>query len=208
MKFQRIKVQITLSDPMLGTKPANPEIFSDYVASKRPDGPAKDELESAESTEINGTTGFHKLDGKPFILDYQIKGFLKEACSAMRQIPSALSANIASHKSRIDLLFFVEPRSIEIQIQDGQSIGICERPLRADTMQGPRVALARSEEVPAGSIIEFTVILASPTLTNKEKVKIASDDLLKEWLDYGQLHGLGQWRNSGKGRFIYKFIPE
>ena len=75
-------------------------------------------------------------------------------------------------------------------------------------MQGPRVALARSEEVPAGSIIEFTVILASPTLTNKEKVKIASDDLLKEWLDYGQLHGLGQWRNSGKGRFIYKFIPE
>ena len=27
--------------------------------------------------------------------------------------------------------------------------------------------------------------------------------LVKEWLDYGALHGTGQWRNSGKGRFVY-----
>ena len=25
-----------------------------------------------------------------------------------------------------------------------------------------------------------------------------------EWLDYGKLRGLGQWRNSGKGRFEYE----
>ena len=27
-----------------------------------------------------------------------------------------------------------------------------------------------------------------------------------EWLDYGQLRGLGQWRNSGKGRFRYTLL--
>ena len=27
--------------------------------------------------------------------------------------------------------------------------------------------------------------------------------VVREWLDYGQLRGIGQWRNSGKGRFTY-----
>lgn len=27
-----------------------------------------------------------------------------------------------------------------------------------------------------------------------------------EWLDYGKLRGLGQWRNSGKGRFTYELL--
>ena len=26
---------------------------------------------------------------------------------------------------------------------------------------------------------------------------------VREWLDYGILRGIGQWRNSGKGRFTY-----
>ena len=32
--------------------------------------------------------------------------------------------------------------------------------------------------------------------------------LVLEWLDYGKLRGLGQWRNSGKGRFTYELLPE
>ena len=31
---------------------------------------------------------------------------------------------------------------------------------------------------------------------------------IKEMLDYGQLRGFGQWRNSGKGRFIYEILEE
>jgi (p)ppGpp synthase/HD superfamily hydrolase len=31
--------------------------------------------------------------------------------------------------------------------------------------------------------------------------------LLAEWMAYGQDHGMGQWRNSGKGRFVVdKFV--
>ena len=36
----------------------------------------------------------------------------------------------------------------------------------------------------------------------------AHEALLKEWLDNGIDRGLGQWRNSGKGRFIYKMLDE
>lgn len=26
---------------------------------------------------------------------------------------------------------------------------------------------------------------------------------MREWLDYGKWSGIGQWRNSGKGRFLW-----
>jgi hypothetical protein len=29
------------------------------------------------------------------------------------------------------------------------------------------------------------------------------EGIIREWLDYGKLRGLGQWRNSGKGRFSW-----
>lgn len=39
-------------------------------------------------------------------------------------------------------------------------------------------------------------------------VLVMADELVpavKEWLSYGKLRGLGQWRNSGKGRFLVSF---
>lgn len=33
-------------------------------------------------------------------------------------------------------------------------------------------------------------------------------ETVREWLDYGQLRGLFQWRNSGKGRFTWEEVPE
>ena len=36
----------------------------------------------------------------------------------------------------------------------------------------------------------------------------SDEALVKEWLDYGRLNGLGQWRNSGKGAFIWKEITK
>ena len=70
--------------------------------------------------------------------------------------------------------------------------GSSQRPLRAQTAQGKRISLANSETIPAVSSIEFTVTLFDE----------AHEKALLEWRDYGQLRGLGQWRNSGKGRFL------
>ena len=76
-------------------------------------------------------------------------------------------------------------------IENYKEITECQRPLRCSTMQGERVSIAISEEIPAGATVNFTV-----------RCLIDDDiELVKEWLDYGQYNGLGQWRNSSKGSF-------
>ena len=41
---------------------------------------------------------------------------------------------------------------------------------------------------------------------NAVHVTDLAEKLVREWLDYGKLRGLGQWRNSGKGRFEWKEV--
>jgi hypothetical protein len=31
-------------------------------------------------------------------------------------------------------------------------------------------------------------------------------DTVIDWLEYGEFRGLGQWRNSGMGRFTYELL--
>lgn len=65
----------------------------------------------------------------------------------------------------------------------------------SQTAQGERISLACSETVPAGTTMEFTVMCLTDQM-----------DLVREWLDYGELRGFSQWRNSGKGRFQWKEV--
>lgn len=181
---------------MLGTKAANPDVFADFIASKHPSGtPQRDELDNAEHREEAGTTIFHRENDKPGIYDYQIKGFLKDAIGALNRCDvenrGGIKEKLTAYKTKIDGLIFVSPRFIPF-ILSGE-IGICERPLRADTAQGPRVSVCRSETAPVGSVLEFDISILSKDL--ERWVQVA--------LDYGQLRGLGQWRNSGKGRFAW-----
>src|SRR3990167_1559516 len=195
-----MKVKLTLIEEMLGTKAANPDVFADFIASKCPDeDKRKQELDNAEHREDAGTTVFHRQDGKIGIYDYQIKGFMKDAAGAMNRFDIEERAGLeklSAYKSKIDGCIFVTPRFIPIQLPEGAGVGICERPLRCETAQGPRVTVCRSETVPAGSVIECEL-----TIFSKELRKYVI-----QWLQYGVLRGLGQWRNSGKGRF--KFYAE
>ena len=192
-----MKVKLTLTEEMLGTKAANPDVFADFIASKHPSGtPQKDELDNAEHREESGTTIFHRQNGVVGIYDYQIKGFFKDACGACNRFDKEFRRNLdklPAYKSKIDGCIFVTPRFIPIILPEGAEVGLCERPLRADTAQGPRVSVVRSETVPAGSTIEFEVAVLSKELVPHVEL----------WLDYGKLRGLGCWRNSGKGRFTF-----
>ena len=194
MKTYNIK--LTLLEPMLGTIPKNPEIYKAYIASKAPkENNNGDELETVEDLEEKNWTGFHMVDGNPILYDYVIKGFFKDACSMLRRVPGSKSSALKSHKKIIDGLVFIEPRQIPIDLK-GQSIEIIERPLRAQTAQGERITLTRSDACPIGSTICFDIKILGGV----------SKALLTEWLDYGKLRGLGQWRNAGYGRFEYSFI--
>ncbi len=193
-----MKVKITFTEALLGTLSGNPEIAEEFIASKHPDGPQEDELhaELPEGDVEKSSTIFPRDDGRPFVWDYQIKGFLKDACSMLRRASDNRSSKLKAYKKVIDGLIFPGPRKIFIDIVG--DITWCERPLRARTAQGERIALARSESIPADSSITFDI-----TCLDKKYIP-----LVEEWRDYGALRGLGQWRNSGKGRFSWELISK
>lgn len=160
-------------------------------------------LDGAEELEKGTTFFFKDKDGKPYIYSYWLYGFFKSACSALKKVKGTKSSGIKAYKKEIDLLFKVFPDANDkssrvIKLENYGELGMCERPLRAQTMQGERVALSRSESAQPGTQIEFDVVLLRDT----------DEDVLMEWMDYGVFNGLGQWRNSGKGAFEYEVIAK
>ena len=193
-------VRLTFDEPLLGTSPANSEIYREFIGSKAPDAASvEDEVAAlgADAVAERGMTVFPRLeDGTPFLWDYQIKGFFKDACGVLRKVPGKRSANIKAYKKEIDGLIFPQPRRIPLALSG--PVREFQRPLRSQTAKGERVSLAMSEEVPEGSAVEFDVVCLDD----------GQADNVREWLDYGALRGIGQWRNSGKGRFTWEELPE
>ena len=203
--MKKLQVTIELIEEMLGTANSDPKIHEDFIASKAPDAMSREEEVEALGTDAvveKSKTVFPKVDGKPFVYDYQIRGFFKAAAGFLQRCKgekfAAHTNKIKAYKKVIDGCIFVEPRKILIEMPEGAQIGNCQRPLRAQTAQGERVALANSESVPAGSRLTFVVEIESDQYV----------DAVLEWLAYGSRNGLGQWRNSGKGRYKVLDIKE
>lgn len=194
--MKEIKVKLTFTEPILGTSPADEDVYRNFIGSKAPDASSVDDEVAALGADAvveKGMTVFPRMeDGTPFLYDYQIKGFFKDTCGGLRKVDKTASSKIKAFKKEIDKLIFPEPRCISIRF-DGE-IRECQRPLRTSGPSGERTALAISEEIPAGATCEFTVVCLC---NDHEKAVI-------EWLDYGKYSGIGQWRNSGKGRFTWE----
>lgn len=197
--MKTLKIKIVAQEEILGTSSNDKDIQREYIASKSPDAKTiEEEVEAVgvEGVVEKGMTVFPREDGKPFFYDYQIKGFFKDSCSALARVPGTKSNKTKAYKKIIDGTIFVFPRKIMVKIPEGGAIGSCQRPLRAQTAQGERVALANSETLPVGTSMEFQIKLLDE----------GSEALVMEWLEYGELRGLGQWRNSGKGRFSFEVL--
>jgi hypothetical protein len=187
------RVTLTFTEPMLGTAPQDKEIYSNYILETNANGDnTTDELETVRDEK--GRTGFHKLDdGTPIIYDYMIKGFFKDVCGMLSRVGGSNSKKLKAYKKIIDGLVFVFPRRIKLNASG--PITILERPLRAQTAQGERVALAASEMVPEGTTCTFTIDVLEDD--------VVSEELLREWLNYAKYRGFGQWRNGSYGRASY-----
>lgn len=193
-----LKIKVSFEEEVLGTASSNPDIHREYIASNSPNAMTmEEEVEAIGVEEVfdKSMTVFPRTkDGVPFVWDYQWKGFLKDAFGSLKKIPGTECGKVKAYKKEIDGLIFVSPRKIPFNMNG--EIGICQRPLRASTAQGERVALASSETVPEGSSLIF-------------EIKCLLDTHVKaviEALEYGALRGFGQWRNSGKGRFSYEIL--
>lgn len=206
-EMQTLHIHIEFTQPILGTGNPDPEIHERFIASKAPDAKSlKEEVAAVGIDEVTerGTTVFPKTqDGHPMMWDYQFKGFLKEACATMKGVDGSESKGFPyQYKSTIDRFVFPRPRHWELVVPDGEPMRIMQRPLRAETMQGPRVALAASEMLPAGTTCDFDVVLMSKRVgVTKSKQGVDLLKCLVEWVSYGQLLGMGQWRSGGWGTF-------
>lgn len=195
-----MKVKITLIEDMLGTACANPDVHREFIASKSADSEkVEEELAALHVDELvdKAVTVFPKDNGIAFLYDYQVKGFFKEQFAISLALKDGVSVGKAKLSrwtcaKMVDNHIHVSPRKIML----APVSGICTRPLRAQTMKGERVSLASSEVIPAGTVFEFTV------KTEHEKL----DEFVRDALDRGSEKGLGQWRNSGKGRFEWEEV--
>lgn len=198
--MKTIYAKINFFESVLGMAPANENVYRDFIGSKASDAASVEEEIDAlgvdNYTEKQMTIFPKTEDGNPFVWDYQIKGFFKDSCGALRKIKGTESSKIKAYKKEIDKLIFPEPR--KILFENYGTMKECQRPLRAQTMQGERVTLAISEEIEAGASLTFSVVCFSDESAN----------LVREWLDYGKFGGFGQWRNSGKGRFYWTELNE
>ena len=206
-----MRVRITFVEEILGTAASDRNIHEAYIASKAPDKKSKEEEVAAigveEFIERSMTVFPRNAAGEKVLWGYQLKGAFKSAQKVLNALTEKKAKlNMPAYKGKIDTMIFIKSvdsswddpdRGLVIHIPEGKKSEDCQRPLRAETAQGPRVALAHSETCPAGSWVEFDVMSRNPSF----------EPNIRQWLDDGRYYGIGQWRNSGKGRYRWEEIP-
>lgn len=201
MRVEEKKFRLVGLQPLLGGVALDKEIFTKYIATKARDFEKENAKEDVENVidENEKVTGFYRdvETGNVIIKGYQIKGFMKEAAKALKD-----QLGLASCVSKIDNFVFIAEDNIPV-MRGGEWIkqpdNFLERPLRGETPQGPRVSLAKSEQVCGDWYIDITV----KVIENKKTAKSVALDMgvVEELLSYGQFKGLLQWRNAGYGSF-------
>lgn len=161
--------------------------------------------------DTKATTVFfwNKEKNLPCIGDHMIYGFLKAAAEAIARTKAdkkrgqvmttaSYTQSMINQYIKCDQEFLTADRDIR-RAEDGAPIYL-HRSLRAMTAQGPRVALAKSEVLPAGTQFTFKLQVMKECPLKGEH--------LAELFNYGQVCGLGQWRNSRRGTFTYTMTQD
>lgn len=90
--MKKMHIRITLTEELLGTASNDPKIHEDFIASKAPDAPSREEeVEALGAEEVvqKGKTVFPRNSaGIPILWDYQVKGFLKDTVGHCVRYPA------------------------------------------------------------------------------------------------------------------------
>lgn len=209
IQYEERTYHITGTSPILGTKPADKNVYATYIASRAPEGQdTADELDGLPEEAAKGVTVFlrERKTGALCIQAYHIKGFLKEALAALKG-----QLDIAAPASKVDGLVSVSPAYPVFMLGDQPIMEAdeqLERPIRANIPNiGPRTALGRSEMLWDGWELTFTICLCANGGTAKSKP--LTFEAIEAALDYGgKFRGLGQWRNAQHGLFTWERVDD
>jgi hypothetical protein len=195
----KYNVEIAFTEPLLASSPEDPKVYEQFIASrKRTEAEERgEEVDTlpAEIVEKVGSSVFHRDATGLFLYDYKLRGFFKEAAAAVTG-----KGGITGYKSKIDKWVFVTPRRLYLQYNGAvitKADGTAQRPVRAMTAQGPRIALKKSEFINPGT--HFSAEILVLPLGEKE----ITEQRIREWLEYGKLTGIGEWRTGSYGRFDF-----
>lgn len=232
MKTLIMPIRVTFTMPILGSLPGNKDTLFDYLSSnvksdtdvspvipQTAEEKLKMDAAGIETTMADhpeaalekATTIFPKDENGFYLCSHQLKGFIKAAMLVACDLGISGAITKYSHKSAIDsLVFTAEPR-MNFRRADNYITEPDEyngRPLRAETMQGERVSLARSMQINAGATVDATLLVLM-TKNAKSKLSGSIDQaMMEQLLDYGHLRGLLQWRNAGYGSFTWDYTDD
>lgn len=205
---ESMNVVVTFEEPILGTLPGNKELVEKYIAARAPTPEAaKEEVESIEEETEKMTTVFARDESGLFLWDYHWKGYIKENLGSLAELGASNGISIYSCGRAVDRFVFVAPRRVRLLRPDGSPImepdEYCERSLRAKTMRGERICLARSQQLNPGTQCHLTITWLK---SDNAKAKLAVFDrgLIAGILDMGARSGFGQWRSGSKGIFRWE----
>ena len=200
--LDRFRCTVEIIEPQLGTVPKDPNVYAAFIKKRAEElgidnthGELDEELETIETVEEKGWTGFHKDDKGPFVLNYMVKGQIK--CALETLIEVGAIPKIKAYRKWADRMIHVYPRRIYFHRNGVNLAGtgkVLERPLRVMTPKGERVTVARSDTVEPGSRLTYEICI----LRNGKHLTV---NAVREALDYGWFLGLGQWRSAGWGNF-------
>lgn len=191
------EVKIKFTEKILGPLPKNPNIYRDWVQTKKDkDSPPDDESANVPASDktdeqLKGWTGFLQDEIGLFLYDYVLKGFLKYSATIMAE-----ELKVKQLKSKVIKNVFVSGRKIYF-IKNGKKFkepdGFLERGLQVMVATGPRNTLMRSDHLPAGTTITFRISF--------RKFSPITQKIINSLLEYGVFCGLCQWRTGGYGKF-------
>jgi hypothetical protein len=220
MKQETLKIKMTFTEPLLGSQPGNKEVHSEFIAARAAafkGEPPKTAVDAVEETEAiapdvaveKASTVFARDEKGLLLWDYQFRGFLKEAINTLIDLGECKLSRW-SYKRSVDQFVFVTPRRVYLRDAEGKHLTgqmeFLERPLRATTMQGDRIALARSEMLQVGTNCELEFKCMLPDSAPKKTIAIIDRELVKACLDYNADRGWGQWRSGGYGRYTWEEV--
>jgi hypothetical protein len=219
MEIQAFKITLDYQELLLGTVPLNKDVYTDFVAQKAIDAgaitaaTAAEEVVDVQEIADRGRTGFLTDEHGAYVLDYYVKGFLKETANVLKDQIAPMhqrkkkdgteteAKGIMAMKSKVENCLFVTPRKLYFTAQpDMQMVkSVLERPIRAQTAMGPRVSLISSDALENASLTFVLKILKNNEIGPEQ---------VKELLAFGELRGQGQWRSGGYGRFTVRSFEE
>ena len=206
LQFESRVYRLRGTTAILGSAPASRDIRTQYIISKAPESEREEEeLTNSYDSDEKGVTVFNRdRQDHLCLMSHQIKGFFKEALTALKA-----QCQVANIGKKVDTLISVGPKYIPIKrggLPLYEEDEMLERPLRAETMRGPRVALQSSEMINPEWSIEFELTLFPSDGTAKSKA--LTWDAIETALEYGAFHGLGQWRGADYGHFTFEQIAD